>query len=110
MRVISVEPAASFKRAFKRLCKRYPSLLIDARQLVKSLREDPLQGIDLGGGLRKVRMAITSKNKGKSGGARVITYAVLLEREGILTLLTIYDKSERETIGQQELDALCKEL
>lgn len=110
MRAISIEPATSFKRAFKRLCKRYRSLPDDVRSLVQSLRNDPLQGVDLGNGLRKVRMAISSKNKGKSGGARVITYAVLLEKEGRLTLLTLYDKSEQETISQQELTALLEGL
>ena len=44
-----------------------------------SLKEDPFQGVDLGGGLRKIRMAIDSKRKGKAGGARVITYTTLVD-------------------------------
>ena len=40
--------------------------------LLEMLRKNPMAGADLGDGIRKVRMAITSKGKGKSGGARVI--------------------------------------
>ena len=68
------------------------------------LCENPLQGVDLGGGLHKVRMAITSKGKGKSGGARVITLVALVSaEEGGVLLLTMYDKSERENISDKEL-------
>ena len=41
--------------------------------MIDDLEQNPLLGTDLGDGLRKVRMKITSKGKGKSGGARVIT-------------------------------------
>ena len=62
--------------------------------------EDPFQGNSLGKGVRKVRMAIEAKGKGKSGGARVITYN--LEQDGdtiIIDLLTIYDKGEISNIS-----------
>ena len=51
---------------------------------------------DLGDGIHKVRVAISSKNKGKSGGARIITdiTAILSLEKGVITLLYIYDKSE----------------
>lgn len=49
-------------------------------------------------------MSITSKGKGKSGGARVITYTVILaEIDAEIKLLTIYDKSERENLFDKEL-------
>jgi hypothetical protein len=49
-------------------------------------------------------MSITSKGKGKSGGARVITYTVILaETDTEIKLLTIYDKSERENLTDKEL-------
>ena len=49
-------------------------------------------------------MSITSKGKGKSGGARVITYTVILaETDAEIKLLTIYDKSERENLTDKEL-------
>ena len=85
-----------FIRQFKRLAKKYSSLLKDYDTFKEELRKNPFQGNDLGNGVRKVRMSITSKGKGKSGGARVITLNVTqLEDDTIeITLLTIYDKSE----------------
>lgn len=81
----------------------------DYASLIESLRECPTQGVDLGNGVRKVRMAITSKGKGKSGGARVITFLVVGD-EVELVLLTIYDKSEMENISQAEINALLKNV
>lgn len=69
--------------------------------------DNPFEGVDLGMGVRKVRMSIKSKGKGKSGGARVITYSLTKYDEDInLTLLTIYDKSERSTISDKEIKEL----
>lgn len=100
----SVRPTRDFLKEFKRLSKRYHSLKSDVDCLVASLHENPLQGVDLGGGLHKVRMAITSKGKGKSGGAWVITLVALVSaEEGEVLLLTMYDKSERENISDKEL-------
>lgn len=40
-------------------------------------------------------MAIKSKGKGKSGGARVITYNFITEeKDGNIVLLLIYDKED----------------
>lgn len=91
----------------KRLAKKYRSMKQDYALLLASLTENPFQGADLGQGLRKVRMAIASKGKGKSGGARVITYNVLVAATDTeVRLLYIYDKSERETITDAEIQAL----
>ena len=76
----------------------------DYAQLLNDLRANPNLGTDLGRHLRKVRMSITSKGKGKSGGARVITYTVILaETDTEIKLLTIYDKSERENFSDKVL-------
>ena len=74
--------------------------------LLEMLRKNPMAGADLGDGIRKVRMAITSKGKGKSGGARVITYTadvITVSCEGELLLLSIYDKSECSAISDKEI-------
>lgn len=93
-----------FARALKRLAKKYKSMKEDYAQLLDDLRANPSLGVDLGHRLRKVRMSITSKGKGKSGGARVITYTVVLaEIDTEIKLLTIYDKSERESLTDKEL-------
>lgn len=69
--VIKVYPL--FKRMMKKLYKKYPSLEQDYQKLLQNLKDNPECGVDLGGGLHKIRMSIASKGKGKSGGARVIT-------------------------------------
>lgn len=101
----NVRPTSHFLKELKRLSKRYKSLKNDVDALVVSLHENPFQGIDLGGGLHKIRMAITSKGRGKSGGARVITLTLMFGKENNtdIILLTMYDKSERVNITDTEL-------
>ncbi len=99
-----------FKKELKRLGKKYRSMKEDYAELLTSLKDNPTQGADLGGGIRKVRMAITSKGKGKSGGARVITLTVLVSTTDTdLWLLPLYDKSERETITDSEIAELRRQ-
>lgn len=74
------------------------------------LAKNPYQGADLGHGLRKVRMAISAKGKGKSGGARVITLILAYsEEESEIGLLYIYDKSEQENLTDKELSDILRE-
>jgi len=81
----------------------------DFSDFLEDLEKNPFQGSELGKGLRKIRMAITSKEKGKSGGARIITItAIVSVDETNVTLLTIYDKSDRETIKDSELKKILK--
>lgn len=97
-----------FKRQFRRLKKKYQSLTDDLEDFQKELIKNPLQGSDLGGGVRKIRMAITSKGKGKSGGARVLTLTVLVSDDADVTLLTIYDKSEIENVSDEYIKWLIQ--
>ena len=97
----------SFLKEAKRLAKKYRSFKEDLEILQNELQQNPYSGIDLGNGLRKVRMAIKSKGRGKSHGARVITYLLLVsEEESEINLLTIYDKAERENISRNEIEAI----
>ena len=98
-----------FARQMKRLSKRYKSIKDDYAKLLIELRANPTLGVDLGHHLRKVRMSIASKGKGKSGGARVITYTLILaEVDAEIKLLTIYDKSECENLTDKELVDLMR--
>ena len=104
-----LEASATFKRNIKNLGKRYASITDDYARLLDELEKNPGLGADLGGGLRKIRMAITSKGHGKRGGARVITFTVIVSvEEAVINLLTIYDKSERESISRSEILALLE--
>lgn len=99
----------TFEREVKRLSKRYAFLKEDLKDLRNELEQNPLSGTDLGGGLRKIRMRITSKGKGKSGGARVITFTVIVAvDETEINLLYIYDKAERASITAKELEELLR--
>ncbi len=98
-----------FEKSLKRLSKHYKSLRDDFANFLHSVQDNPLQGVDLGGGVRKVRMSIASKGKGKSGGARVLTFLISQEEDFIhIVLLDIYDKSERETMTDNEIKTLLK--
>lgn len=66
-------PILPFQRQAKRLIKKFPSLKNEILDLIESLKTEPLQGTPLGDSCFKIRLSIASKNKGKSGGARVIT-------------------------------------
>jgi hypothetical protein len=99
-----------FERNFKRLGKKYASLPDDYERLIEELLENPRLGFDLGGNIRKVRMSIASKNKGKRGGARVITCNVLVSiNDTDIYLLTIYDKGEKDNISRKEIQQLKQE-
>ena len=105
----SIKTARSFEKELKRLGKRYASIADDYERLLEDLAGNPQLGTDLRRGLRKIRMAITSKGRGKSGGARVITFTVVVAiGEADINLLYIYDKVERENITMKEIETLLE--
>ncbi len=95
-----------FKKHAKGIAKKQRSLKSDLNKLIDSLEENPTQGEPLGKDCYKVRMAITSKGKAKSGGSRVITCVKIINQT--VYLLTIYDKSDKENISDKELDDLLR--
>lgn len=106
---ISISTFDEFERQTRRLAKKYKSLKGDIQTLVKELRKNPFRGDDLGGGVRKIRMAISSKGKGRSGGARVLTLNVLVCGDADVTLLTIYDKNEIGNVSDEYIKWLVSE-
>ncbi len=103
--IISTPP---FERELKQLCKKYPSLKKDIAALGVALLANPKLGTALGFDCYKIRMAISSKGKGKSGGARVITHVKVTDTT--IFLLSIYDKSESDSISNDEIIARLKRL
>ncbi|MGI4020458.1 MAG: hypothetical protein ACRYFA_03055 [Janthinobacterium lividum] len=100
-----------FIRKAKDLKKRHLSLLQDLEKLEQSLLENPKQGVALGSGLYKIRLAVESKLGGKSSGYRVITFLITSSPDSIIVnMLTVYDKSEENTIDKKALLKLIKEL
>jgi mRNA-degrading endonuclease RelE of RelBE toxin-antitoxin system len=98
----------TFDKELKRLAKKHRSIKTDILELGEQLEENPTMGDEVIEHCYKIRMAITSKNKGKSGGARVITY-IYVAQETVF-LLSIYDKGEQEDIGNHELKELIESL
>ena len=101
-------PTSVFLKELKRLKKKYASLGSDLEILGEQLLSNPTMGVEVYKYCYKIRFAIKSKTRGKSGGGRLITW-VRLERERIY-LLSIYDKSEKESITDQYIKALLESL
>lgn len=99
-----------FKRQAKAFNKKYKSFSDDFESLLNSIKDNPFQGTSLGEGVYKVRMKITSKGKGKRGGAIVLTWTVTQQGDNItVTLLAIYDKSEYSNVSDRYIKSLVKE-
>ena len=110
-----IKTTSRFRKEDKRLFKKYPSLKNDLFDLENLLNKNPRSGTSLGNNFYKLRLQITSKGKGKSGGARVITRIdVTFLRPNTehlnIYLATIYDKSEVSTMTEKELKTLLKEI
>ena len=104
----SIIPTRIFLKKSKKLLKKYVSLKVELLELFEELSENPYLGTPLGNNRYKVRVAVKSKGKGKSGGIRVITY-LITENEEIYTI-DIYDKSERDSVSDKELGSLIDKL
>ena len=104
---VVISYSKEFKRKYKLLKKKYPSLEDDIKELILHLKEKPDMGVSLGRGLRKVRVAIKSKGKGSSGGSRIITFHFSTDRQIYdLRLLTIFDKAEYNNISDSYMNQL----
>ena len=95
-----------FDKQVKRLSKKYPSLKTDLNILIENLSHEPTHGTSLGNNFYKIRLAVASKGKGKSAGARVITYVKITRNTVYLT--SIFDKSDKSTISEKELEQVFK--
>jgi len=100
----NVKTISVFEKQAKRLIKKYPSLKTELLSLITILKENPLHGITLGKDCFKIRISIASKGKGKSGGARIITHFMITDSS--VYLLSIYDKSEKDSLTDKELKEL----
>ena len=98
----------TFRKELKKLAKKYPSLKSDLVFLFETLEENPIQGTSLGKNCYKIRLAISAKGKGKSGGARIITNFVITDKT--VYLLSIYDKADKENLTDKELKELLEEV
>jgi mRNA-degrading endonuclease RelE of RelBE toxin-antitoxin system len=87
--------ASEFAKEAKRIAKKHIGIKPDIAKLIADLADNPTMGTPLGHDFYKVRMTVSGTNKGKSGGARVITYVILNQETVMLT--EIYLKSEHSS-------------
>lgn len=103
----SIELSSHFKKEAKRLSKKYRSLKTELAVLFEELEQNPTLGTALGNDVYKIRLAVASKGKGKSGGARVITYVQI--DNNIVLVLSIYNKGERSSVSDKEIKELIQQ-
>lgn len=98
-----------FKTAFKRLLKKYRTLKQDLLKAMSEIQEAPSEvGVPLFTTVRKMRMAISAKGRGKSGGARLILS--LYQEEGVVFFLFIYDKNEMENVSDEFIKEILEDM
>ena len=94
-----IELTDNFKNEAKKLIKKYASLRTEIIELGKELAENPTSGTPLGNDVYKIRLAIASKNKGKSGGARIISFVKIIDET--VYFLSIYNKGNKDSISDR---------
>lgn len=99
-----IELTDNFKKEAKKLIKKYASLRLEIKELGKELSTNPTLGTPLGNDVYKICLSISSKNKGKSGGARVISFVKIIGET--VYLLSIYSKGEKDSISDKEIKEL----
>lgn len=106
-----IQTYSEFDKALKKLAKRYRSIPDDFDAFLKGLQENPYQGVELCPNIRKIRMVIGSKGRGKAGSARVITAnAIVAEHEGRIALITIYDKADFSSVDIKIVKKIARDL
>ena len=113
-KIIVVE---NFRREARRLTRKYASLKDELSKLGEELLRNPRCGTPLGRNVYKIRLAVKSKGRGKSGGVRVITRVVEIQMQVVekspqtdIHLLSIYDKAEQADISDKKLKDLIDDL
>lgn len=108
---ITISVSDDFAKEAKRLAKKYPSFKQDYKDFLVSIKNNPLQGDEITKNIRKIRMAIKAKGKGKSGGARVITFNILTDiKNGHVVFLLLYDKEDASTVKVNVVKQLVRDM
>jgi mRNA-degrading endonuclease RelE of RelBE toxin-antitoxin system len=102
-----IELSDNFKKEASKLSKKYPSLKTELAVLFTTLETNPTLGTSLGNNIYKIRLAIASKNKGKSGGARIMSFVMVTDTT--VLLFSIYNKGDKDSISDDEIKELLKD-
>jgi mRNA-degrading endonuclease RelE of RelBE toxin-antitoxin system len=96
--------------------KKHASLRHDLVRLEEELSANPRSGVQIRENVYKLRLAVKSKGKGKSGGVRIITCVLKIhaaaqeDSDMNVYLLSIYDKSNEENISERDLQDLVASI
>ena len=104
---MNFETTELFDKQAKKLGKKYRNIKKDLKAFIEDFDTLQKSSISIQKNLYKIRIANSSKNKGKSAGYRVYYY---VQHEETVYLLTIYDKSEVEMIDEELLKDLLEDL
>jgi len=111
---VNVILTPNFEKEAKKLIKKYRSLKQELLELTVELKAQPRLGTQIKENVYKIRLAVRSKGKGKSGGMRIITYVetelVQKAEQTDVYLLSIYDKFSRENISDQIIEQIIDEI
>ena len=108
---ITISVSDDFAKEAKRLAKKYPSFKQDYKDFLLSIKNNPLQGDEITKNIRKIRMAIKAKGKGKSGGARGITFNIITDiKNGHVVFLLLYDKEDASTVKVNVVKQLVRDM
>jgi len=101
-----IEYGDTFLKEAKQLSKRFKRLKTDLKDAIDEIENKNDVGVSLGYNLFKKRVRNSSVPTGKSGGFRIIIYQ---QHQNRTVLISIYSKTEKESINDQELIELLKE-
>jgi mRNA-degrading endonuclease RelE of RelBE toxin-antitoxin system len=105
--LMKFETVSLFEKQFKKLAKKYSLIKEDISKFMTDFDNLHSQSTTIKNNLFKARLANSNKNKGKSSGYRIYYY---LKINDTVYLLTIYDKSEIESINESILDEFINEI
>ena len=101
-----IEYSDNFLKEAKQLSKKFKLLKNDLKQAVEEIETNNDLGVYLGLNLFKKRVRNSSIPTGKSGGFRVIVYQQIEDK---IVLISIYSKTEKENLSDEELGEIIKQ-
>lgn len=104
---MNFETVSRFDKEVKKLSKKYNLIKEDLNNFVLDFDTIHKESTSIKNNLYKVRLSNSNKNKGKRAGYRIYYY---LKVNDTVYLLTIYDKSQIESINENTLNQYIEEL
>ena len=103
---LMIEYSDNFLKEAKKLSKKFKLLKSDLKLAIDDMENKEDLGIYLGYNIYKKRVQNSSIPTGKSGGFRIIIYKQIEDK---IVLISIYSKTQKNTLGDDELRVILKE-